>query len=329
MVLWFALGLMTVVAVGLALAPLVRRAKWRRDGEIMTCAYTAPSLPSSRASESVACWANAKRRRPGSRWSGACWPPMRQIANRARGQRHAAGIGPSPWCCSWPAGARGGSVRPPRQPVQPGAPFAGRADERAEVAAREQETLPSVESMIAQLEAQLAGDPDDLNRSLRLGRAYALIGRFERSAETYRQAIQQHQGIAELHSALGEALVMASDGIVGPEARAAFDQALALDAADARARFYGGLAMLQRGERQSALDTWIGLIEDTPADAPWLPDLRQRTAALAEDLGLDPERALPASRAVAGGAEGARSPTVPRASRCAPPRQCPKKSVRR
>ncbi len=107
---------------------------------------------------------------------------------------------------------------------------------------------------------------------------------------------------------------MTSDGIVGPEARAAFDQALALDAADARARFYGGLAMLQRGERQSALETWIGLIEDAPADAPWLPDLRQRTAALAEDLGLDPERALPASRAAgAAAADGAQRPNGPTA----------------
>jgi cytochrome c-type biogenesis protein CcmH len=199
-------------------------------------------------------------------------------------------------------------------PQQPGAPFASRADERAQVAARKQETLPSVESMIARLEAQLAGAPGNLETSLRLGRAYALAGRYERSAETYREAIPRHPDVAELHSALGEALVMASEGIVGPEARAAFDRALALDAADARARFYGGLAMLQRGERQGALDTWIGLIEEAPADAPWLPDLRQRTAALAEDLGLDPERALPASRPVGTAeADGARTPNGPTA----------------
>ena len=148
---------------------------------------------------------------------------------------------------------------------------------------------------------------------MRLGRAYALAGRFEESAEAYRQSISRHREVAELHSALGEVLVMASDGIVGPEARGAFDQALALDPDDARARFYGGLAMLQRGARQDALDAWIGLLEDAPADAPWLPDLRQRTAALAEDLGLDPERALPASRpartaATADGASGPRGP---------------------
>ena len=129
-----------------------------------------------------------------------------------------------------------------------------------------------------------------------LGRAYALAGQFDRAATAYRQAIARHEGVPELHSALGEALVMASGGTVNEQARAAFEQALALDAGDVRARFYAGLAMLQRGEQQGALDAWVTLIEDAPADAPWLPDLRRRTAALAQDLGLDPERTLPASR---------------------------------
>jgi cytochrome c-type biogenesis protein CcmH len=314
MVLWFALGLMTVVAVGLAVAPLVRRARAaarRRDYDLRV--YRAQLAELAREQERGLLGereAEAARLEMERRMLAADAADPKPRERPATHGRH--------WAIAMvlliglPVLAAGLYARL-GSPHQPGAPFAGRADERAQAAARKQETLPSVESMIARLEAQLAGDPDDLNTSLRLGRAYALTGRFERSAETYRQAIQQHQGSAELHSALGEALVMASDGIVGPEARAAFDQALALDAADARARFYGGLAMLQRGERQSALDTWIGLIEDAPADAPWLPDLRQRTAALAEDLGLDPKQVLPASRTAEAAADGARRPNGPTA----------------
>ena len=313
MVLWFALGLMTVVAVGLALAPLVRRAQGaarRREYDLRV--YRAQLAELERERERGLLGereAEAARLEVERRMLTADAADREPRERPATGGRH--------WAIALvlllglPALA-GGLYARLGSPQQPGAPFAGRADERAEVAAQKQKTLPSVESMIARLEAQLADDPGDLNMSLRLGRAYALAGRFERSAETYRQAIQRHQDIAELHSALGEVLVMASGGIVGPEARAAFDQALALDAADARARFYGGLAMLQRGERQGALDTWIGLIEEAPPDAPWLPDLRQRTAALAEDLGLDPERALPASRAAGTAeAEGARTPNGP------------------
>src|SRR5690606_28882876 len=182
-------------------------------------------------------------------------------------------------------------------PHQPAAPFADRAEERAQMAARQHE-MQQLEAITARLETQLANDPGNLEASLRLGRAYALAGRFERAAETYRQAIERHAAIAELHSALGEALVMASDGIVGEEARTAFERALELDASDVRARFYRGLALLQRGEQQDALDVWVGLIEGAPADAPWLPDLRQRAAALAGELGLDPEQVLPPEKPV-------------------------------
>jgi cytochrome c-type biogenesis protein CcmH len=313
MVLWFALGLMTVVAVGLAMAPLVRRAQAaasRRDYDLRV--YRAQLAELARERE---------RGLLGDREAEAARLEVERRMLAADAADHEVGVRPATRGRHWAIAMvlllglpvlAGGLYARLGSPHQQDAPFAGRADERAQVAARKQETLPSVETMIARLEARLADDPGDLKMSLRLGRAYALAGRFERSADTYRQAIQRHQDVAELHSALGEALVMASDGIVGPEARAAFDQALALDAADARARFYGGLAMLQRGERQGALDTWIGVIEDAPADAPWLPDLRQRTAALAEDLGLDPERTLPASRAGGGvAAAGARTTNGP------------------
>jgi cytochrome c-type biogenesis protein CcmH len=312
--LWLALGFMTVIAVGLAVAPLVRRAQAaasRREYDLRV--YRAQLAELAREQERGLLGereAEAARLEVERRMLAA------DAADRERRQRSAARG--RHWAIALallvglPALA-GGLYAQLGSPYQPGAPFLGRAEERAQVAARQQGSLPSVETMIARLEAQLASNPTDLGISLRLGRAYALAGRFEESAESYREAISRHQDVAELHSALGEALVMASDGIVGPEARGAFDQALALDPGDARARFYGGLAMLQRGERQDALATWIGLVEDAPADAPWLPDLRQRTAALAEDLGLDPERTLPASRPTGTAAtkDGARGPRGP------------------
>lgn len=315
MALWLALGMMTVVAVGLAVAPLVRRAgaaASRLDYDLRV--YRAQLAELAREQE---------RGLLGEREAEAARLELerRMLAADAadRERRHTAAARGRHWATAMlllvglPALA-GGLYAHLGSPHQQSAPFAGRAEERQQLAARQQEALPQLEAMIARLETQLATDPDDLEASIRLGRAYALAGRFDRAAQTYRQAIGRHRDRAELHSALGEALVMASDGIVGQEASAAFQQALELDAADVRARFYRGLAMLQRGERQAALDAWTGLIEDTPADAPWLPDLRQRTTALAEDLGLDPDRALPASRpaqaAEADVARGSRDPTA-------------------
>ena len=205
----------------------------------------------------------------------------------------------------WPAHAGRGPLLAARQPepirrtVRRAAPPSARSGAQD----GQQKTLPSVEAVITQLEEQQARAPDDPEASLRLGQAYALDGQFERAIVTYRTAIARHPEFGTLHSALGEALVMASGGIVGEEARAAFERALERDPTEARARFYAGLAKLQGGEREAALDVWVDLIEDTPADAPWLPDLRQQAAALATDLGLDPARALPAGPAAANGTD--------------------------
>jgi cytochrome c-type biogenesis protein CcmH len=298
--LWLALGLMTLLAVGLVVAPLVRRGGLvasRRDYDLRV--YRAQLAELRREQERGVLGegeAEAARLEVERRMLAA------DAADR-RGRHAPAGRGRH-WVSAvvllvgLPALA-GGLYWQLGSPYQPSAPFAGRAGERAQLAAaqdREQEALRSLEPMIARLEARLESDPDDLEASLHLGRAYALAGQFERAAATYRDAIARHEGVAELHSALGEALVMASGGVVGEEAGAAFDQALNLDAGDVRARFYAGLALLQHGEQQGALDAWARLIEDAPADAPWLPDLRQRTAALVQELGLDPDRALPARR---------------------------------
>jgi cytochrome c-type biogenesis protein CcmH len=316
MALWLALGSMTLLAVGLVVAPLVRRrglVASRRDYDLRV--YRAQLAELTREQE---------RGVIGEREAAAARLEVERrilAADAAEGRgRHAPAGRGRHWATAivllvgLPALA-GGLYWQLGSPYQPAAPFAGRAAERAQLAAaqdREQEALRSLEPMIARLEAHLESDPDDLATSLRLGRAYALAAQFERAAATYRDAIARHEGVAELHSALGEALVMASGGTVGAEAGAAFDRALALDPGDVRARFYAGLALLQRGEQQGALAAWAGLIEDAPADAPWLPDLRQRTAALAQELGLDPDRAVPASRPAAAEIEGPDGATGPR-----------------
>jgi cytochrome c-type biogenesis protein CcmH len=310
MALWLALAIMTLIAVALAIAPLVRRAGRtapRRDYDLRVYRAQLDELAREQergllgAREADAARLEVERRM------------LAADAAERPDRRHGATRG-----ISWPAviallialpALAGGLYWRLGSPGRPAAPFAERAEERRQLAAaeaRRQETLPSVGAMIARLEEQLEANPDDVASWLRLGRAYALARQFERAAATYRQAMARHEDVAALHSGLGEALVMEADGIVSPEAGAAFERAIELDAGDARARFYSGLAMLQRGEQQGALEAWAALIADAPGDAPWLPDLRRQAAALAEELGLDPDEALPAPRAAtaAGPADG-------------------------
>jgi cytochrome c-type biogenesis protein CcmH len=296
--LWLALGSMTLLAVGLAVAPLVRRvgpAAGRRDYDLRVYRAQLAELARERERgvlgepEADAARLEVERRMLAADAAGrqTCPTPSTRGRNRLSAAVLLIGLPTLAGGLYWQLGS----------PNQSAAPFAGRAAERAQLAAAQdgqQKTPPSIEAVIAQLEQQQARAPDDPDASLRLGQAYALAGQFDRAIVTYRTAVARHPEVGALHSALGEAFVMASGGTVGEEARAAFERALAHDPGEARARFYTGLAKLQGGERQAALDAWVALIEDTPADAPWLPDLRKQAAALATDLGLDPARALPA-----------------------------------
>ncbi|MGH6915858.1 MAG: tetratricopeptide repeat protein, partial [Geminicoccales bacterium] len=199
-------------------------------------------------------------------------------------------------------------------PDQPAAPFAGRAAERqraAEAGGPGDARAPSIQSLIPPLEAHLEAHPDDLEGWLRLGQSYALTQDFERAATAYRRALAIDPKVAQAHSALGEALVMAGGGIVTEPAKQAFSRALELEPSDPRARFYTGLALAQQGARRQALDAWTALIRDSPADAPWLAALRQRATALAQDLGLDPAKVLPRAVAKAEPAEPPASPALP------------------
>lgn len=148
--------------------------------------------------------------------------------------------------------------------------------------------VPSVEEMVARLEARLEERPDDLEGWLMLGRSSMVLGRWQRAAEAYERAKVLEPGLRGVDAARGEALVMAAEGIVSPAARAAFEAELARNPEDPRARFYLALAAEQAGESERALEGYLALGRASAPDAPWLPHLRRRIETVAAELGRDP-----------------------------------------
>ena len=182
------------------------------------------------------------------------------------------------------------------RPDLPATPFAERTDRAAAAAdggPADASRVPPVETMIGRLQERVASAPDDLEGWLRLARAYEMSENPAKAARAYERAIALDSGRAELHAGLAEALILAAGGVVTEKARGALERALALEPSNPRARFYQGLALLQRGERRPALELWAGLVGDTPADAPYLAMLRARVTALAEELGIEAADVLP------------------------------------
>lgn len=132
------------------------------------------------------------------------------------------------------------------------------------------------ETVIRGLQEQVGGNPNDWAGWQRLGQAYYLTERYADAERAYRRATALQPRNAELWSALGEATVMASarDPMPAP-ALEAFRKAHELDAKDSRARYFLAVARDLGGDHQGALDEWLALLKDTPADAPWEAGLRR------------------------------------------------------
>jgi len=192
------------------------------------------------------------------------------------------------------------------RPDLPDAPLASRSAERARMA-EAAESRKGLGEMATELERRLADQPGDVQGWLLLGRTRMTLGETDAAVEAFRNAAVAGSGDPEAFSQLGEALVRASDGVVGQEAKDAFAKALEKMPGEPRSRFYMGVASEQAGNLQEALDWWLALEADTPPDAPWRPMLSSRIQEVASRTGAD----LAALRSKVRGGRPAQPPRGP------------------
>lgn len=179
------------------------------------------------------------------------------------------------------------------QPQLPGQEFASTPAASAASTGNGRPLLPDVETLAKQLAARLEKDPSDAKGWRMLGWSYFSIEKFPEAAKAYARAVALLPKDSDLHSAYGEAVVRAAGGFVTPEARKIVDETLALNAKDPRARFFRGLALEQENKHREALDIWLAIARDGPADAEWMSGLRERVRSVAAKLKLDPDKLLP------------------------------------
>jgi cytochrome c-type biogenesis protein CcmH len=176
-------------------------------------------------------------------------------------------------------------------PSLPSQPFATR-DQGARLA------MQTAVEQVQALEQRLAAAPQDRDGWIELGQRWSELDEDARAADAYGRAIGLtggglSGGDPTLTGRYGEALVGANGGTVTETARAAFEQVMARRPGDPRARYFLALANFQAGDDRAALDLWQGLMRDSPADAPWVPSVRQHLTETAQRLGLDARTAIP------------------------------------
>ncbi|MHB2265892.1 c-type cytochrome biogenesis protein CcmI [Aliihoeflea sp. PC F10.4] len=146
-------------------------------------------------------------------------------------------------------------------PDYPGQPLQARLDRDP--------SQQSPEELIARAETHLAANPDDARGWDVLAPIYLRFGRFDDAAAAFANAIRLDAPTAGRLTGQGEALTAAASGRVTEEAQSLFSQAIEIEPANIRSRYFTGLALAQAGERQRAEELWRQIVGDLPEESPW------------------------------------------------------------
>lgn len=197
-------------------------------------------------------------------------------------------------------------------PNVPGHPFAARTPVGPETDRR---GVAEIDGLVRQLAARLEQEPNNLEGWKLLARSYGALQRHGDAAAAYGRAFDLAPTDMAVAADLAEALTYAAGGIVPPRALSLFEQANKGDPSAPKPRFYLAVSRAQAGKSREAIAMLKSLEFDSPADAPWLPAVRELMASIARESGIDAgsiesQGTAPVAAAPAPDADGAASGTA-------------------
>jgi cytochrome c-type biogenesis protein CcmH len=144
--------------------------------------------------------------------------------------------------------------------------------------ARAPDAAQPLENLVAQVEQHLEKNPSDGRGWKVLAPVLLRLGRYDDAVRAFRKSITYNGDDASRRADLGEAIAAAAGGVVTAEARGEFEHALALDAGEAKASYFLGVAAEQDGRKQEAASIWRAMLDKAPPDAPWRPLVQEALA---------------------------------------------------
>ncbi len=142
--------------------------------------------------------------------------------------------------------------------------------------------------IVEQLRAAVAKNPEALQGQIYLAQQEANLGNYS-AARTAQDAVIRLKGAqanADDYANLGVIMFYAAQGIVSPQAEAAFTEALTRTPTHPAARFYMGLMAAQVGRPDKTFPLWKALLDEGPDTAPWIPEITQNLQQIADAAGI-------------------------------------------
>jgi cytochrome c-type biogenesis protein CcmH len=148
--------------------------------------------------------------------------------------------------------------------------------------------------MVAQVEARLREAPDDGKGWEVIAPVYLKLGRYADSAAAYTNAARLQGDSVKLLAGLAEASILARDGIVTEEARAAYEKLLKLEPGRVEPRFWLAVGKEQDGRFSDALADYTALLKEASPDSDYRDALEARlkevSARIAAGVGQEQDQ---------------------------------------
>lgn len=164
-------------------------------------------------------------------------------------------------------------------------PFAQR---EAELLSRPPETLSEDEIMLL-LQEQAKKAPEDPKPHALMAQLLSGAGRDQDALRAFQAALRRDPKNANLIAETGAVLTRLNKGVIGADAKSAFDAALQLNPTSPSARFFLGLADWQAGKKQEALASWRTAYVANAKDVQGQSQLVARVAEVLSQLDRGPE----------------------------------------
>ena len=142
----------------------------------------------------------------------------------------------------------------------------------------------------ADLAAQLEESPDSVRGWLALGRARLQQGETQTALAAFAKARDLAPDSPRVAASYGEALVLANEGTVTPQAARLFREAAQQEPNNPQVAYYRALAEFQDGKARAALERWAKMVANSAPNAPWLDVVERHMAAAERQLDMEPGR---------------------------------------
>lgn len=186
-------------------------------------------------------------------------------------------------------------------PGMPGTPFAERMAQGSKGR--------SVGELVGLVETRLRANPDDGKGWEVIAPVYLKQQRYGDAARAYANSIRINGETPDRVAGFAQALVLANNGIIVPDARRAFERLLKLSPDTPEPRFWLALAKEQDGDLSGGIADLEAMLKSAPTDAPWRSMVEGKLGEMRTALaGGAAAGGAPGGNAGGGGGADARQP---------------------